>query len=143
MAEENRYVEQELSSEWMETIEEGLTDQLDNYELFGQCLNITPDTLTGGEDPRDFLELTPGEQDFIKQKLFNLVGFWPDRNEQAESYDYEIPQSLNPNKPNQRSGHVRVCVFKTGRTDGNMYLHEATLENGQKDYCIAPEDYHF
>lgn len=122
----------ELDAEWTKAIQEGFVDSLDCFELFDQLINISPHSISDHLDERDFQDLTPEEQDFVKRTVFSTLETNP--NSQTPEREYQMPS-----EPEQIwDGIAVVRVFKTSRSDEDIYLHEIHFPDGKMEYAIAP-----
>lgn len=127
----------ELSTEWMQAMEEGINDSLDCYELFDQLINISPHAISDHLDERDFLDLTDGEQEFIKRTLFSNL----EVDTQTPVRTYQMPAPVGTKKTDKDwLGVAEVKVYKTARFDEDIFLHEINYPDGKKEYAIAPKD---
>lgn len=135
MSERDGLSESELAVEWQEAIRQGVRDALENYELFGQ-VNIAPASISGEIDERGFVDLSPREQDFIKNVLFVEIGFDPSNPSVTAEYLFEAPDGV------AWSGTAQVILYETARSKSEgMYLHEVRFPDGAVDYIVAPQDY--
>lgn len=134
MFEKERTPEQRLNSEWQKAIQQGIRDAVDNFELFGM-VNVSPLSVSGGEDERTFLDLSEQEQDFIKSVLFKEIGLDPQSPENVASYITQAPER------SEWQGEADVKVYKTTRSDEGMFLHEIHYSDNKVDYVVAPEDF--
>lgn len=126
--------ESHLDPEWEEVIQQGIRDALDNFELFGM-VNVSPLSISEGKDERTFLDLSPEEQDFIKNTLFREIGFDPQNPESVGGYRTKAPKGAG------WQGEADVRVYRTGREDEGMFLHEIHYPDEKVDYIIAPSDF--
>ena len=155
--------EQEFNPEWQTKIREGMTQALENYNLLYELseegvytpIDFSPISLTETEDERQTWKLNPEELKFLRQELFQQVGFDPNNPiKAAEPYEYEIPEDISVPEnqlPPTVTGKVEVHIYKTAREEEGMYLHELRYGNSpekakgpeySRDYVIAPLDYH-
>lgn len=134
MVEAGKTSEPHLSPEWQEDIRQGIRDALDNFELFG-VVNVSPLSISGGKDERTFLDLSNKEQDFIKDTLFREIGFDPQNPESVTSYTTQAPEGA------EWQGKADVRVYRTGREEEGMFLHEIHYPDKKADYIIAPPDF--
>lgn len=132
--ETRRTPESHLDFEWQEVIRQGIRDALDNFELFG-VVNVSPLSVSGGEDERTFLDLSQEEQDFIRDILFREIGFDSQNPESVGSYTTKAPEGV------EWQGEARVKVCKTARSEEGMFLHEIHYPDNKIDYIIAPPDF--
>ncbi len=142
MADAENPIPKELDKEWKETIQESIIGQLDSFEvLFGatdinpeSALSLSPFALTTGFDEREFGELTPEEQNFIKGKVFEELDFHPDA-KPISDYSYAGPEL------SKGRGEAKVSVYATKRSDEGIFLHIAKYPDGQEEIFIASKDY--
>lgn len=134
MVETGKTPESHLDPEWQKTIKKGIQEALDNFKLFG-VVNVSPLSISGGEDERNFLDLSKEEQDFTRGVLFKEIGFDPQNPENVTSHIMQAPEGA------EWQGEASVMVYKTARSDEGMFLHEITYPKGETDYIVAPEDF--
>lgn len=138
--------EGELNPEWQETMREGITDSLDNFDMLfypdpddpegvETPLNFSPAAFSSGEDERMFRELDPAEQAFVIGEFFSQLGFDPDHAEPTDGYTISAPAGAS------WQGEADVVVYQTARSDEGLSLHEMSQPDGNREYFIAPQDY--
>lgn len=108
--------ESHLDLEWQAVIRQGIRDALDNFELFG-VINVSPLSISEGKDERAFLDLSEEEQVFIKDTLFEKIGFNPQKPESVTSYTIQAPRGA------KWQGEANVKVYRTSREREGMFLH--------------------
>ncbi len=131
---EEQSQEQEVTREWQETIRTGIAESLDNYELFGQ-VNLSPVTLTSGDDERTFAELSDAERKAAEAELFKAIGFNPKKPVEIGMYAFEAPEDA------EWKGTAIARVYKTRRAKEDMFLHRIAYEHGEVEYMVAPKDF--
>lgn len=132
----------ELNPEWAEAMKTGLTEALDNFELYDQLINVSPITISNGSDERLFQELSNAEREFVVKLLHRQLGLDPfEEKRPVRSYHVEAPKSPDVEKyPEGWQGEASVNVFETARSDEDMFLHEVQFPDGKLEYAIAPAD---
>lgn len=143
MADIEKPISEELDAEWQETIRESISEQLENFEvLFGATdenpespLNLSPVSFSNGFDEREYDELSPQEQDFIKHEIFSALGFRPEEAQVVSKYDYEGPGD------SKGQGTAEVTVHETERSNEGMFLHIAKYPDGREELFIASSEY--
>lgn len=127
----------ELSQEWMQAIAEGINDSLDCYELFDQLINISPHSISDHLDDRDFLDLTPEEQEYIRRTLFSTLEV--ETETPVRTYQMPAPQAAEKTDKDW-SGIAEVKVYQTARSDEDIFIQEIHYPDGKMEYTIAPKD---
>jgi hypothetical protein len=145
----------DIDPEWQERMKGGIQDAFENYELFYAPsrdevygpLSFSPISLTEGEDEREFIELSPAEQDFVTKQFFAHLGIEGDM-EKVGEYEYEAPvPSTEPDDsgkvyPQTWEGTTKVTIYKTGLSASeDKFLHEISFPDGKRDYAVSTEDY--
>ncbi len=149
----------EMERPWEEVIEEGITNVVENFELLNSPaeeegietpISLSPFNLTEAEDPREFRELPPGDSEFIKQTLFQNLGFTEPEGEDetgiAVQYEFNAPKPLAGSEQQEPSwrGKAKVTVFRTERSESDgIFLHRIRYSDGREEYVLASEKFRF
>lgn len=130
-----------LKPQWKEKIEEGILGALDSFEIFDSLINISPGAISDNTDERDYQELSPQEQEYIKKTLFNALEVNPDSDPAIRTYRFSAPEPHDSSKYHQEwSGVAEVRVFRTSRSDEGLFLHVIHHPDGKVEYAVAEQD---
>lgn len=121
--------------DWESNMRQGIEDAIANYEMF-EIITFDPYTVTAGEDPRTWDEISENERQWILKDLFYRNHL--DRQNEVLVDEYTFKNTSE----SSWTGVATVKVFKTKlSTFDNMYIHEITRPNCPTEYIVAPKEY--
>jgi hypothetical protein len=147
-------VEEEVP--WEEVIRNGIGLAIENFDLFyypaedsenqiPTPINLSPQSLTEGEDDRTYLELNPEERKILRDEMFDQLGIDPKLPDLIGRYPITAPPAspLDSDPSLRWVGQGVVQVFRTAREEEGISLHEITYPDERVDFFLAAEDYRF
>ncbi len=126
----------QIDPAWKKAIRAGIRDNIDNIELLG-TVDLSPVTLSGNLDPREFWQLSRGARAFILREAFDRIGYHPDKTHFLEAYSFEhYPRGWKKPHPVKRNF---AEVFATRRLEEGLALHRITIPTyrPRTEYMIA------